>query len=77
MQSTIPKLNASLKKPVSPYLSLLMNGTRLSALYDTGADVCSMSRKPFKRVFPVGQRPEKLNHTSRARAASGNKLEGD
>jgi predicted ATPase len=54
-----------------------MNGTRLSALYDTGADVCCMSRKPLRRVFPEGQRPEELNRTSRARAASGNKLEGD
>jgi hypothetical protein len=54
-----------------------MNGTRLSALYDTEADVCCMSRKPLRKVFPVGQRPEKLNHTSRARAASGNKLEGN
>jgi hypothetical protein len=58
--STIVKLNASFKRPVRPYIFLLMNAQRLS-LYDTGADVCS---KAFRRVFLVEQRPEKLNWTN-------------
>jgi hypothetical protein len=59
--NTIAKLNASLKKPFRPYVSVQMNGHKLSALYDTGADICCMSSEAFRRVFPVGQRPEKLN----------------
>jgi hypothetical protein len=75
--NTIAKLNASLKKPVRPCVSLQMNGHKLCALYDTGADICCMSSKAFRRVFPVGQRPEKLNRTSNVSAASSNKLEGE
>jgi len=33
IMSTIANLNASLKKPARPYVSVLMNGHRLSALY--------------------------------------------
>jgi hypothetical protein len=54
-----------------------MNGHRLSALFDTGTDICCMSSETFRRVFPVGQRTEKLNLTSSVSAASGNKLEGE
>jgi hypothetical protein len=75
--NTIAKLNASLKKPFRPYVSVQMNGHKLSALNDTGANICCMSSEAFKRVFPVGQRPEKLNRTSNVSAASGNKLEGE
>ena len=75
--NTIAKLNASLKKPLRPYVSVQMKGHKLSALYDTGADICCMSSTAFRRVFPVGQRPEKLNRTSNVSAASGNKLEGE
>ncbi len=74
---TIAKLNASLKKPLRPYVSVHMNGHKMSALYDTGAYICCMSSTAFRRVFPVGQRPEKLNRTSNVSAASGNKLEGE
>jgi hypothetical protein len=53
-----------------------MNGQRLSALYDTGADVCCISSKAFRRVFRVRQKPEKLNQTSSVSTFSGNTLEG-
>jgi hypothetical protein len=53
-----------------------MNGQSLSALDDTGADICCMSSKAIRRVFPVEQRPEKLNWTSSVSAASSNKLMG-
>jgi hypothetical protein len=55
-------------------MSVHMNGHKI---YDTGADICCMSSKAFRRVFQVGQRPEKLNRTSNVSAASGNKLEGE
>ncbi len=58
-------------------MSVRMNGHKLSALYDTGADICCISSETFRRVFPVGQRPEKLYRTSNVSAASGNKLEGE
>ncbi len=75
--NTIAKLNASLKNPLRPYVSVHMNGHQMSALYDTGANICCMSSTAFRRVFPVRQRPEKLNRTSNVSAASGNKLEGE
>ena len=75
--NTIAKLNAFLKKPIRPYVSVQMNGHKLSTLYDTGADICCMSSKAFRRVFLVGQRAEKLNRTINVSAAFGNKLEGE
>ena len=77
IMNTIAKLNASLRKPFRPYMSVQMNGHKLFPLYDTGADICCMSSEAFRRVFPVGQRPEKLNPTSNVSAVSGNKLEGE
>jgi hypothetical protein len=73
--STISKLNASFKKPVRPYVSFLINGHRLSALYDTGANICCMSSETFRGLFPLRQRPEKINRMSSVSTASGNKLE--
>jgi hypothetical protein len=65
------------EKPARPYVSVLMNEHRLSALYYTGANICCMSSETFRQVFPVGQRPEKLNRKSNLRAASSTKLEGE
>jgi len=65
MYIKIAKLNALLKKLTRPFFVLIItNEQRLSALNDTGADVCCMSSKTFRRVFPVRQQPEKLNPTS-------------
>ena len=47
------------------------------ALYDTGADICCMSRKTFRELYEAGNRPIKLNKVSSVSAASGNKLESD
>ena len=52
-------------------VSLNINGHKIKALYDTGADLCCMTAAKFRQVFPVGQRPKKLNVT----VASGDKLE--
>ncbi len=77
MYITIAKLNALLKKLTRPFFVLIItNEQRLSALNDTGADVCCMSSKTFRRVFPVRQQPEKLNSTSSISTPSENKLEG-
>ena len=65
MYITIAKLNALLKKLTRPFFVLIItNEQRLSALNDTGADVCCLSSKTFRRVFPVRQQPEKLNPSS-------------
>jgi hypothetical protein len=75
MYITIAKLNALLKKLTRPFFVLIItNEQRLSALNDTGADVCCMSSKTFRRVFPVRQQPEKLNSTSSISTPSENKL---
>ncbi len=55
--NTIAKLNASLKRPLRPYVSVQMNGQKMFALYDTGANICCMSSTAFRRVFPVGECP--------------------
>jgi hypothetical protein len=68
--STVAKLNVSFKRAVRPYVPLLMNGLRLNGLYNTGANNCCS--KAFRRVFPMEQRPEKLNRTSNGTATSSN-----
>jgi hypothetical protein len=55
-------------------VSLTINGHKIKALYDTGADLCCMTAAKFRQVFPVGQRPKKLNLISTVTVASGDKL---
>ncbi len=75
INSTINKLSSSITKSKKPMVSLTINGHKIKALYDTGADLCCMTAAKFRQVFPVGQRPKKLNHISTVTVASGDKLE--
>jgi hypothetical protein len=52
-----------------------INGHRIKALYDTGADLCFMTAAKFRQVFPVNQRPKKLNVTSTVTVANGYQIE--
>jgi hypothetical protein len=54
---------------------LTINGHKIKALYDTGADLCCMTAVKFRQVFPVEKRPKKLNVISTVTVASGDKLE--
>jgi hypothetical protein len=74
INSTINKIKASVIKPKRPYVPVFLNGHKVSALYDTGADICCMSSSYFRKYFPVGKRPTKLQRKSDLKAASGNKL---
>ena len=74
INSTIQKLSASMKKVKRPHVLVNINGHQISALYDTGADMCCMSDTLFRKVFPVGKRPKKLNVISTVTSASGNKI---
>jgi hypothetical protein len=69
--STINKIKASVIKPKRPYVPVFLNGHKVSALYDTGADICCMSSSMFQKYFPVGKRPTKLQRKSDVKAASG------
>ena len=72
--STINKIKASVIKPKRPYVPVFLNGHKVTALYDTGADICCMSSSYFRKYFPVGKRPTKLQRKSDVKAASGNQL---
>ena len=74
INSTINKIKASVIKPKRPYVPVFLNGHKITALYDTGADICCMSSTYFRKHFPVGNRPTKLQRKSDVKAASGNKL---
>jgi hypothetical protein len=74
INSTINKIKASVIKPVRPYVPVFLNGHKVSALYDTGADLCCMSSGVFQKYFPVRKRSTKLQRKSDVRAASGTKL---
>jgi hypothetical protein len=54
-----------------------MNEQRISAQYDTGADICCMSSKIFRKIFPVGTRPTKLAKISSVSDTSRTKLDCD
>jgi hypothetical protein len=60
IKSTINKIKASVIEPVRPYVPVFLNGHKVSALYDTGADICCMSSSVFQKYFPVRKRPTKL-----------------
>jgi hypothetical protein len=75
INSTINKLSSSIKKSKKPMVSLTINGHKIKALYDTGADLCCMTAAKFRQLFPVGQRPKKLNVISTVTVASVDKLE--
>jgi len=77
INNTINKLNSSFIKPQRPYVAVNINGHRITALYDTGADVCCMSSKAFRKLYEAGNRPVKINKPSSVSAASGNKLNGE
>jgi hypothetical protein len=55
--------------------SLTINGHKIKALFDTGADLCCMTATKFRQVFPVGKRPKKLNMISTVTVASEDQLE--
>ena len=55
-----------------PLASVKINWHKISALYDTGADICCMTAR---QLFPVGQRPKKLKGISTVTSASGDKIE--
>jgi hypothetical protein len=71
INSIINKINASVIKPYAP---VFLNRHRITALYDTGADICCMSSSIFCKHFPVGKRPTKLQRKSDVKAESGTKL---
>ena len=71
INSTTNKLSSSIKRSKKPTVLVTINGQKIKALYDTGADLCCMTAAKFRQVFPVRQRPKKLNVT----VASGDKLE--
>jgi hypothetical protein len=75
INSTINKLSSSIKKLKKPMVLLTINGHKIKALYDTGADLCCMTAAKFRQVFPVEKRPKKLNVISTVTVASGDKLE--
>ncbi len=60
IKSTINKIKASVIKPVRPYVPVFLNGHKVSALYDTGVDICCMSSSVFQKYSPVRKRPTKL-----------------
>ena len=64
-----------MKKSKKPWVSVNINGHKISALYDTGADICCTTAASFRQVFLVGKRPKKLNVISTVTSASGDKLE--
>ena len=68
-------MQSSFIKPRRPFISVTIKGHELSALYDTGADICCMSIKTFRRLFPVIEnRPKKVNRVCNIKGASGAKL---
>jgi hypothetical protein len=56
-------------------VALTINGHKIKALYDTGADLCCMTAAKFRQLFPVNKKPKKLNLISTVTVASGDKLE--
>jgi hypothetical protein len=48
--STIQKLSSSMKKSKRPHVSVNINGYKISALFDTGTDVCRMTAAKFRQV---------------------------
>ena len=75
INSTINKLSSSVKRSKKPTVLVTINGQKIKALYDTGADLCCMTAAKFRQLFPVGKRPKKLNVISTVTVASGDKLE--
>ena len=75
INSTINKLSSSIKRSKKPTVLVTINGQKIKALYDTGADLCCMTAAKFRQLFPVGKRPKKLNVISTVTVASGDKLE--
>jgi hypothetical protein len=75
INSTINKLSSSITKSKKPKVALTINGHKIKALYDTGANICCMTAAKFRQVFPVGQRPKKLNVISTVTVASGDQIE--
>jgi predicted aspartyl protease len=63
-----------MKKSKKPWVSVNINGHKISALYDTGADICCTTAASFRQVFLVGKRPKKLNVISTVTSASGDKI---
>jgi hypothetical protein len=75
LKSPIQKLSSSMKKSIRPQVFVKINGHKISALYDTRADICCMTAAKFMQVFPVGKRPKKINVLSTVTSASGNQME--
>jgi hypothetical protein len=74
INSTISKLSSSLKKSKKPFVSVNINGHKIKALKDTGADLCCMTAAKFRQVFPVNKRPKKLNMISTVTVATGDTI---
>jgi hypothetical protein len=75
VNSTIQKLSSNLKRPKRPNILVNVNEHKISAPFDTGANVCCMTAAKFRQVFPVGKRPKKLYVISTVTTESGNQKE--
>ena len=72
---TIEKIESSIRKD-RPMVRFYIKGQKEEALYDTGAALCCMNTKTFRRLFPAGSRPKKVHSVEKVSGATGTMLTG-
>ena len=75
INNTIQKLESSLRQDKQrPMVDLIINGFRIKALFDTGAQITCMKQATFMKIFSKGKRPRELKTTGSVTAADGKPL---
>ena len=75
INNTVHKLKSSLLRPQRPYVRVNFGKSVVNALYDTGADITCMNVKQFRKLYPIGTRPKKIEKKTITTGATGAALE--